>query len=45
MTIEEKEHRLQVIRSICGSYYKGACDGKCVKCLDRILAPKPEDRK
>ena len=43
MTIEEKERRLQIIRSICGSYKKGACDGKCVECLDRFLAKKEDE--
>ena len=37
LTDQEKERRLQVIRSFCGSYAKGACDGQCIGCLDRYL--------
>ena len=37
LTDQEKERRLQVIRSFCGGYAKGTCDGQCIGCLDRFL--------
>ena len=38
MMESDKEHRIQVIRTICGSYSKGVCNGKCIECLDKFLA-------
>ena len=39
-----KQHRIEVVRNLCGNYAKGKCKGDCPECLERTLKEKQENQ-